>query len=98
LKANETFIFQIETELESDGTSCPAALLRLGVPAQRLTSICLISMIIKKFLQDKQSYHSNAMFSMSPMFFLFYASRNASIVFSFLKALLLELRRPLLKI
>ena len=33
----ETFRFQIETELLSDGTACPAALLRLGVPAQRLT-------------------------------------------------------------
>jgi len=37
LQANETFRFQIKTELESDGTSCPAALLRLGVPSQRLT-------------------------------------------------------------
>jgi hypothetical protein len=33
----ETFRFRIKTELESAGTSCPAALLRLGVPAQRLT-------------------------------------------------------------
>ena len=33
----ETFRFRIKTELLSDGTSCPAALLRLGVPAQRLT-------------------------------------------------------------
>jgi hypothetical protein len=41
LQANETFGFQIKTELLSDGTSCPAALLRLGVPAQRLTAILL---------------------------------------------------------
>ena len=33
----ETFRFRIKTELLSDGTACPAALLRLGVPAQRLT-------------------------------------------------------------
>jgi len=39
LQANETFRFQIKTELLSDGTSCPAALLRLGVPAQRLTLV-----------------------------------------------------------
>jgi hypothetical protein len=42
LQANETFGFQIKTELLSDGTSCPAALLRLGVPAQRLTSVFAI--------------------------------------------------------
>ena len=29
----------MKTKLQSDGTSCPAALLRLGVPAQRLTKI-----------------------------------------------------------
>jgi hypothetical protein len=27
----------MKTKLQSDGTACPAALLRLGVPAQRLT-------------------------------------------------------------
>ena len=29
----------MKTKLQSDGTSCPAALLRLGVPAQRLTGV-----------------------------------------------------------
>jgi len=37
LQTNETFGVQMKTKLQSDGTSCPAALLRLGVPAQRLT-------------------------------------------------------------
>ena len=37
MQANETFGFRIKNELQSDGTSCPAALLRLGVPSQRLT-------------------------------------------------------------
>jgi hypothetical protein len=30
-------VFCIKTKLQSVGTSCPAALLRLGVPSQRLT-------------------------------------------------------------
>ena len=29
----------MKTKLQSDGTSCPAALLRLGVPSQRLTTL-----------------------------------------------------------
>ena len=32
----------MKTKLQSDGTSCPAALLRLGVPSQRLTGNDLI--------------------------------------------------------
>jgi len=32
----------MKTKLQSDGTSCPAALLRLGVPAQRLTTTALL--------------------------------------------------------
>ena len=33
-------VFCMKTKLQSDGTSCPAALLRLGVPEQRLTFRC----------------------------------------------------------
>ena len=35
-------VFCMKTKLQSDGTSCPAALLRLGVPSQRLTQNIIV--------------------------------------------------------
>jgi len=39
----------MNTKLQSDGTSCPAALLRLGVPAQRLTRKIMKAIVYTKY-------------------------------------------------
>jgi len=56
----ETFRFRIKTELLSDGTACPAALLRLGVPAQRFKNIRFIDItalrITTHFLDERVTH------------------------------------------
>jgi len=42
----------MKTKLQSDGTSCPAALLRLGVPAQRLTDARNLGYMKDRVLRD----------------------------------------------
>jgi len=72
-KIRDHVVFCIKTKLQSDGTSCPAALLRLGVPEQRLTAYQEYE-ILAKYKEKKakgsrfhKKQHSKKTYSLSEL-------------------------------